>query len=156
MPLDGLFGRNRKIVKIEKYVPFRTSGNRNLYLGCNRRTALSGPKMRQRRGETILPHSRLLEVETVSFEERATIPAHSLTEWIAVSSSRPPAFGLRDKSENHSICPGLKIPASMLAGQGSRHRGRRSTSALRHLRPERQILRGGKECDVYSLVSWSS
>jgi hypothetical protein len=111
--------------------------------------------MRQRRGETILPHSRLLEVETVSFEERATIPAHSLTEWIAVSSSRPPAFELRDKSENHSICPGLKIPASMLAGQGSRpwktiHIGLASSSA-RAANPK-----GGKECDVYSLVSWSS
>jgi hypothetical protein len=39
---NRFFVRIGKIVKIEKYVPFRTSGNRNLYLGCNRRHAKSG------------------------------------------------------------------------------------------------------------------
>ena len=105
-PYNRFTGRIGKIVKIEKYLPFRTSGNRNLYLGCNRRNTASGRK----RDEFLLrekfkAYKTARSIKKVLLGGNAANPVHSHEGWFAASLlAATSAFGLRDIRKIKTTC----------------------------------------------------
>jgi ribosomal protein S30 len=119
---NRFFGRIGKIVKIEKYVPFRTSGNRNLYLGCNRRhTASSRIPAKPRKGE-IRRVQNCFKYQKVLLGGNATIPVHSLLNGPWPPPRGNEAFGLLVKRKSNDIPKrgesGLRLPDRGLRPSG--------------------------------------
>lgn len=69
------------------------------------------------------------------------------------TSSRQPASD-RERKPNNTTFLSSKFPAQILPDRGPRPSGKRSTLASSPSSGKRSP-RGGKACDVYSLVSWS-
>lgn len=110
--------KNGKIGKIEKYLPFRTSGNRNLYLGCNRRHAACGPH----RGEI---HAGI-SIRRVQYRQSikrccwgATPRIPSIREngpWLPPRGNS--ACGLPDISENQNDLPACHVSGFQVCRNG--------------------------------------
>jgi len=86
----------------------------------------------------------------------ATNPVHSWENGSWLPPRGNSAFGLRDIRKSKRLVPMRNFRPHARRNEAQRPGERRFCAGLEPSHRENQVLRGGKECDAYSLVFWLS